>query len=193
MSADTRNHGGPRPGAGRKPSYGEPTTTLRVPRSKVTQVASFLERFKQGEAIESVTPLRPVSFQSKRCNVAALGRRVRAGRPSSGDDAPEEPVDLGSYLVRDKDSTFLMKVSGWSMRDAGIADKDELVVDRSLAFEPGRIVIAEVNGELTVKRLRRSEHGWVLEAANPDFADIVIDDRDELRVWGVVTRLIRTL
>ena len=79
------------------------------------------------------------------------------------------------------------------MRDAGIADGDELVVDRSIAAEAGRIVIAEIDGELTVKRLQRAATGWVLQAANPDFPDLVITGKNELHIWGVVTRVVRKL
>jgi DNA polymerase V len=86
-----------------------------------------------------------------------------------------------------------MKVDGWSMRDAGIADGDELVVDRSLAPEDGRIVVAEVDGLLTVKRLTRSKRGWLLQACNPEYADIPLRERSDLQVWGVVTHVLRAL
>ncbi len=86
-----------------------------------------------------------------------------------------------------------MKVHGWSMRDAGIADGDELVVDRDVAAEDGRIVIADIAGELTVKRLKRTDSGWLLQASNPDFADIPISDKSELNIWGVVTRVLRVV
>ena len=84
-----------------------------------------------------------------------VGRGVRAGTPTSGDDYQDGAVDLGRHLVRHPEATFVLQVHGWSMRDAGVADGDELVVDRSVAPEAGRIVVAEVDGELTVKRLRR--------------------------------------
>jgi len=125
--------------------------------------------------------------------VPALGRRVRAGKPTSGDDYQADAVDLGKHLVRDPSSTFVMKVDGWSMRDAGIADGDELVVDRDVAAEDGRIVIADIAGELTVKRLKRTDTGWLLQASNPDFADILVGDKSELNIWGVVTRVLRVV
>ena len=79
------------------------------------------------------------------------------------------------------------------MRDAGIFDGDELVVDRDVAAEDGRIVIADIAGELTVKRLKRTDSGWLLQASNPDFADIPISDKSELNIWGVATRLLRVV
>ena len=86
-----------------------------------------------------------------------------------------------------------MKVVGWSMRDAGIADGDELVVDRDVSAGDGRIVVADIDGELTVKRLKRTSTGWLLQAANPDFADIPVGDKSELNIWGVVTRVLHAV
>jgi DNA polymerase V len=86
-----------------------------------------------------------------------------------------------------------MKVAGWSMRDAGIAQGDELVVDTGIVADNGRIVVAEVDGELTVKRLKRTNTGWLLQASNPDFADIPIGDKNELHIWGVVTRVLHAV
>jgi DNA polymerase V len=95
--------------------------------------------------------------------------------------------------VRDPSTTFVMKVVGWSMRDAGIADGDELVVDSGLAADDGRIVVADIDGELAVKRLKCVDKGWLLQACNPDFADIPIGDTNELHIWGVVTRILRAV
>lgn len=136
---------------------------------------------------------RPIAAVRVPTPVAALGRGVRAGNPTSGDDYQEDAVDLGKHLVRDPSSTFVMKVAGWSMRDAGIADGDELVVDRGLAAEHGRIVVADIDGELTVKRLKRTTTGWLLQAANPDYADIPVGDKSELNIWGVVTRVLHAV
>lgn len=137
--------------------------------------------------------LRPISASRLPNSVAALGRCVRAGIPTSGDDYQEDAVDLGNHLVRDPSSTFVMKVTGWSMCDAGIADGDELVVDRGVVAEDGRIVVADIDGELTVKRLKRTATGWLLQAANPDYVDIPVGDKSELAIWGVVTRVLHAV
>lgn len=187
-------HGGTRQGAGRKSAYGEPTKTLRVPESAVPVVVGYLGELKRSpQAPGDAAGLRPISAPREPTPVPALGRRVRAGKPTSGDDYPEDAVDLGKHLVRDPSSTFVMQVTGWSMRDAGVADGDELVVDRGVAPEDGRIVVADVDGELTVKRLKRTTSGWLLQAANPDFADIPVGDKSELNIWGVVTRVIHAV
>lgn len=187
-------HGGTRQGAGRKAAYGEPTKTVRVPRSLVPVVVGYLDELKRsGHAIGETTGPRPIAALRTVTAVAVLGRRVRAGEPTSGDDYQEDSVDLGKHLVRDPSSTFVIKVSGLSMRDAGIADGDELVVDRGLAAEDGRIVVADIDGELTVKRLKRTAAGWLLHAANPEFADIPVGSKSELNIWGVVTCVLHSV
>jgi len=196
MQQPKPRHGGTRQGAGRKLAYGEPTKTVRIPHSLVPVVLGYLEGLKHGPADRvdaDASKARPIASNRSATSVPTLGRRVRAGKPASGDDYQEDAVDLGRHLVRDPKATFVMQVDGWSMRDAGIADGDELVVDRSIAAEVGRIVIAEVDGELTVKRLQRAATGWLLQAANPDFPDLVVTDKNELHIWGVVTRMVRKL
>lgn len=196
MQQPNLRHGGTRQGAGRKLAYGEPTKTVRVPQSLVPVVVGYLEGLKQGPADRvdvDVSKARPIVSNRSATYVPILGRRVHAGRPASGDDYQEESVDLGRHLVRDPKASFVMLVDGWSMRDAGIVDGDELVVDRSISAEVGRIVIAEVDGELTVKRLQRAATGWLLQAANPDFPDLVVTDKNELHIWGVVTCVVRKL
>ncbi len=186
-------HGGTRQGAGRKASYGEPTKTVRVPQSLVPVVVRYLDAMKRAPAAAGGAGLLPIAKLRAATAVTSLGRRVRAGKPTSGDDYEEDAVDLGRHLVRDPSSTFVMKVDGWSMRDAGIADGDELVVDRGVAADDGRIVIADIDGELTVKRLKRTATGWLLQASNPDFADVPIGETNDLHIWGVVTRLLRAI
>lgn len=185
-------HGGQRRGAGRKPAYGEPTKLVRIPESQFSVVRRYLDGLKQPKDVstEASLLLRPIASSRTVKRVPTLGRSVRAGKPSSGDDYSDDAVDLGGHLVRDPASTFVMKVEGWSMRDAGIADGDELVVDRDIAPEGGRIVVAQVDGELTVKRLKRLADGWLLQAANPEFADVGVKSKNDLYVWGVVTRVL---
>lgn len=187
-------HGGTRQGAGRKAAYGEPTKTVRVPYSLIPVVEGYLDAMRRAPVgVVQAADLRPIATLRAASAVPALGRRVRAGKPTSGDDYQEDAVDLGKHLVRDPGDTFVMKVHGWSMRDAGISDGDELVVDRGVAAEDGRIVIADIDGELTVKRLRRTATGWTLQASNPEYADVHVADENDLHIWGVVTRVLRAV
>ena len=79
------------------------------------------------------------------------------------------------------------------MHDAGIDDGDVLLVDRALEPTHGRIVIAVLDGEFTVKRLNRRDATIRLEAAHADYPPIELGDGQELQVWGVVTRVIKQL
>src|SRR5210317_1673830 len=89
---------------------------------------------------------------------------VSAGFPSPADDYLDRKLDLNEYLVRNQAATFFVRVAGDSMVGAGINDNDILVVDRALEPGSGSIVIAVVNGDLTVKRLIRSGTSWRLVA-----------------------------
>jgi DNA polymerase V len=122
------------------------------------------------------------------CSVA-----VPAGFPSPAQDYFQGRIDLNKHLIKDITCTFLVRVSGNSMDGAGISDGDELVVDRSLTPVDGNVVVAIVDGELTIKRLRL-EHGHVrLAAENPEYRDVVIPELAELSIWGVVTRCLHRL
>ncbi len=119
--------------------------------------------------------------------------RVNAGIPSAGESDIEKRLDLNELLVKQPDVTFLLKVSGTSMINAGIHHNDILVVDRSIEPTDGKIVIASLNGELTVKRLRRNGKKLELVAENDDFKPIEITENTELRIWGVATNVIHPL
>ncbi len=79
------------------------------------------------------------------------------------------------------------------MRDAGINDGDLLVVDRSIAPVDGDVVVANLDGGLTVKRLKKMGDGWVLASANPDFPTFAVNPDTGLLIWGVVTFAITSL
>lgn len=116
-----------------------------------------------------------------------------AGQPAPADDDIEDLIDLNDYLMPRRDASFLVRVKGESMVDAGIRDGDLLVVDRSRPPVDGKIVVAALDGELTVKRLS-TRHGRVqLLPANPAFAPIDIDEGCELMIWGVVRNVIHSL
>ena len=121
--------------------------------------------------------------------------RVPAGFPSPADDYTEGRLDLHALLGLDGPSCFVVQAEGWSMRDEGIHDGDLLVVDRAVEPETGMVVVAAVDGELTVKRFVRRGAGArsrvVLLAANPACEPIVVHEGQDLVVWGVVTHSVR--
>ena len=118
---------------------------------------------------------------------------VQAGFPSPAEDDQDGAIDLNELLAPHPEATFLLRVSGHSMSGAGIDDGDVLVVDRALEPTHGRVVIAVLDGEFTVKRLHRRGAVVRLEAAHTDYPPITLGDGQELQVWGVVTRVIKQL
>ena len=113
---------------------------------------------------------------------------VAAGFPSPAQDYFDGRIDLNAHLIKDITSTFVVRVTGDSMEGAGISDGDELIVNRALEPKDGSVVIAVLDGELTVKRLRITRTGVVLQAENPKYPDIRVPALSELTIWGVATR-----
>ena len=113
---------------------------------------------------------------------------VAAGYPSPAQDYFDGRIDLNEHLIKDITSTFVVRVTGDSMERAGISDGDELIVNRALEPKDGSVVIAVLDGELTVKRLRITATGVVLQAENPHYPDIRVPSLSELTIWGVATR-----
>ena len=138
-------------------------------------------------APESRPPLAGRRRKPGGCILPLFESSVPAGFPSPAEDHMEGGLDLNELMVRHPTATFFVRAAGDSMTGAGIHSGDILVVDKSLAPEPGNIVIAEVDGEFTVKRLRRDGRTVWLMPENEAFDPIVLGDGADLRVWGVVT------
>jgi DNA polymerase V len=118
---------------------------------------------------------------------------VSAGYPSPADDYLDGPLDLNQHLITHPTATFFVRVAGESMREAGIHSGDVLVVDRALTPHHGSIVIAVVNGELTVKRLSKQLGTLVLMPENQQYPPLPITETTAFEVWGVVTYVIHQL
>ena len=126
----------------------------------------------------------------RRVEIPFMGGAVVAGFPSPAEQYVERPLDLNELLVARPAATYFVRAEGDSMEGAGIRSGDMLVVDRSLEAADGSVVIACVDGEFTVKTLRRGRGGVRLEAANPAYKPIRFKGEMELRVFGVVTAVI---
>lgn len=116
----------------------------------------------------------------------AIGN-VNAGFPSPSQDYDLSRIDLTELLIRDQVSTFIVRVAGSSMEGAGIYDGDELIVDRGLHPRDGDVVIAVIDGEMTVKRLVLTNQQVILKAENPNYPNITIPELSELTIWGVAS------
>lgn len=115
---------------------------------------------------------------------------VQAGFPSPANDYIEKALDLNELMVQHPAATFFVRVDGDSMIEAGIQSGDTLVVDRSVEPVSGKIVVAVVNGDFTVKRLIQKGKQVTLCAESPHFSNINIDPESDFEVWGVVTYVI---
>jgi DNA polymerase V len=133
----------------------------------------------------------PIPFE-KRTNLKLplVSASVEAGFPSPADDHLERAIDLNEELIRNPAATFLVRVKGESMRDAGIHSGDTLIVDKSVTPVDRQIVVAMIDGEFTVKRFRKTNGRIFLEAANDTFAPIEVGENQELTIWGAVTYII---
>jgi DNA polymerase V len=118
---------------------------------------------------------------------------VPAGFPASADDPQEAALDLTRHLFANPGATFLARVSGDSMLGAGIQPGDLIAVDRALTPTDGHIVVAVVDGEHTLKRLRLKGTRIWLEAENEHYPALELLADTRLEVWGVVTHVIHAL
>jgi len=121
------------------------------------------------------------------CFVPLVSSTIAAGFPSPADDFVDSSINLNEFLIHHPAATFLMRVSGLSMQDAGIINDDFVIVDRSITAKNGHIVIALIDNEFTLKYLHKYHDGFRLSAANKDFSDIVLTPNSTNEIWGVVT------
>ena len=184
-----KKHGGSRRGAGRKASFLEPTKPMRIPLSQIESVRAFLHLQIFPEPCINPVPLANDPIP---CTFPVFASGVRAGFPSPADDHAEPGLDL-NQLIENRASTFCAWAEGDSMQDLGILDGDLMVIDRSLTPRHDDVVVADLNGSFTVKRLIQKSSGSFLMPANPDYPPIPIKPEDEVRIWGVVVRVIHDL
>ena len=123
-------------------------------------------------------------------NVPMYGDAVPAGFPSPADDYLDMDLNLHDYLVQHPSATFCVKAIGDSMIDAGIQSSDVMVVDRALTPKNNDIVLAVVNGEFTVKRIKKNDEELYLMPANENYRPMKITEDMDFQVWGVVTFII---
>lgn len=137
-------------------------------------------------------PIRKLNQLPTLVDLPLFGSKIPAGFPSPADDHLEATIDLNRQFVRHPAATFFVRVKGFSMIKVGIHDGDMLIVDRSLEAQSGSIVIAVVNGDLTLKRLLIDGNEMWLMPENPEFQPLQITDGMELQVWGVVAHVIHS-
>ena len=171
----TRNqHGGPRPGAGRKAGsgrYGEQTRTVRVPLSMVDEVINFIA--------------------AKGYKVPLYDNRVSAGTLTPTDDDVVKTINLAAEVVKNPADTYCVRVQGDSMINAGIEEGDILVVDKRIQARHGDIIIANVDGDSTVKRLLIGKDGITLQPENDRHSPIRVNSLAAFQNMGVIRNIIK--
>ena len=117
---------------------------------------------------------------------------VPCGFRSPADDHLEDYIDLVAHLVSRPSATFVMQVSGDSMEGAGIFTGDYVVIDKSVETKPGHIVVAVLNGEMTLKKFERQAGQYLLTSTNPrKYKPIQLDEENPPEIWGVVVGVVR--
>ena len=118
---------------------------------------------------------------------------ISAGFPSPASDFEESRISIEKVVVKNKESTFYAKVSGESMKNAGLDDGDILVIDRSEELKNNKIAVCYLNGEFTVKRVKIDKDHIYLVPENDKYKPIKVTDENEFIVWGVVTYVIKKI
>ncbi len=136
--------------------------------------------------VPALIPVGPFTV-GPRVLLCLVRSAVVAGFPSPAEDLGSKRIDLNDILLTHPQATFLFRVSGTSMKDAGINDNDLVLVNRALRPKHGHIVLAEVDNDFTVKYLHSRQGTVKLKAANPTFPDLVPKEGQTITVWGVVT------
>jgi len=143
-------------------------------------------KFKSVTSVEAATSPAPLSLPIYDCTISA-------GFPSPAQDWCDLTLDLNRLLVQNPAATFFIRAPDDSMNTMGIFDGDLLIVDRSLPIKHQPIVIASVNGDLTVKRLVLKNGKTLLKAENPFFMPIELTEEMDVSILGVVTYVIHSL
>lgn len=170
--------GGYRKGSGRPTGsgkWGEDTKVVRVPASKVDAVKAMVS----GEVEWPTLPL--------------FANTVQAGAPVLAEEQIDAQVNLHEHLIRKPEASFFARAQGESMRDIGIFDGDMLVVEQQAEAKHGDIIVASVDGAMTVKRLNHNGNQIQLLSENKDFSPIEINEGVDFAIIGIVTSVIHQL
>ncbi|MFD2891976.1 LexA family protein [Flavobacterium chuncheonense] len=131
-------------------------------------------------------------FESE-IKVSFIDQGIKAGFPSPAADFEETKVSLDRLLVKNKETTFYAKANGNSMIGAAINDGDILVIDRSLEPNDGKIAVCFIDGEFTVKRIKKEKNSISLVPENESYEPIIVTEENDLIIWGIVTHVIKKL
>ncbi len=186
--------GGKRIGASRTKGSGNgkaPKSAI-LSASKIVDIQTWLQEQKSAGLSESIEAIYGCDVSNK-LELPLYLCPAAAGFPSPADDYLDTKLDLNAFLINSPASTFFLRASGNSMNGASINDGDLMVVDRSLEAVHDDIIIAVVNGEITVKRLHWINEEILLIPENSNYKAITITENSEFQIWGVVTDVIHSV
>jgi DNA polymerase V len=128
---------------------------------------------------------------SRSLDLPFVNQGISAGFPSPADDFLDIKIDLNREFIKNPNSTFYARVRGNSMIGAGLRDGDLLIIDRSLEPEHKKIAVCFIDGEFTVKRIKKEKDSIWLMPENKDYPPIKVDETNDFVIWGVVTTVIK--
>ena len=168
---------------------GDPSTVVRLPIPVAALAKRLADKSLRAGDINGFIDLEVRMNDS----VPLMASSAECGFPSPADDYLDRPLDFNELLIENIAAAFAVRVAGDSMTGAGLFPGDIAVVDRSRAAVDGSIVLALLGSEFTIKRFRKKGKRAWLQAENPKFADIELNEDSAFEVWGVVTKSIRML
>ena len=125
--------------------------------------------------------------KSKKTKIKLYTTSISAGFPSPAEDHMDISLDINEYLVKHPSSTFYIYVKGDSMIDSGIFDGDLLIVDRSLEVKSNSVVVAVIDGDFTVKKIKKDSGNLYLIPQNKKYKPILLENNMDFQIWGIVT------
>lgn len=194
--AKISNKGGYRPGSGHPQGSGRyrvSTHPIRIPTSLVPDVEVLLATKIAFPELGKANNTYKISSNSPTQAIPLYSARIAAGSPAYADEHVECYLNFNEYLIKNSRTTFCVRVEGSSMIGAGIHENDILVVDNSIEPRDGKIVIACVDSELTVKRLKLKQGKMQLIPENPAYFPIKITAEMDFKILGVAIHVIHSI
>lgn len=191
-------HGGARPGAGRKPKAAQATVVKRVPVSLVPKLEEMITVMAAAVHIKASHTVPDGAFipaeNRTKLQIPLASSSVPAGFASPAEPYLHDYLDFNEYLILHPAATIALRCGGDSMLDAGIHKGDLLIIDRSLSARHGHIVLADLGGKFTIKRLYNKNGVVELHSENSsggNYPNYTFKEGEELLIVGVVIHVIK--
>jgi DNA polymerase V len=168
---------------------GEPTKVVRLPLPVAVLAKRLADKTLRAGDINAFLDVEP----QRAAAVPLMASPATCGFPSPADDYLDRPLDFNELLIENPAATFAVRIAGESMTGIGLFPGDIAVVDRARTAVDGSIVLALLGGEFAIKRYRRKGARVWLQAENPAFKDIKLNEDSAFEVWGVIVKSIRML